>query len=542
MKRFIFTLCFLLAFLSSNAVPAKRGIWQMVTLEDGSKVNVELSGSEFMKFYQSEDSLIYIQDPITGLFKRADLDSLLLKAEEKRGINPSKRNLAKLSAKEKAAIYTGEKRGLIILVEFSDVKFQTSHTRDLYDRIANEEGFTSDEGFQGSVRDYFKDQSYGQFFLNFDVVGPVTLSKSYAYYGENNSYGDEYSSRLNEFVREACIGVMNEVNFSTYDWDSDGYVDQVFLLYAGYGESDGGGALTIWPHEWNLYSTGYGMISLNGVLVNTYACSNEIKPSGKTEGIGPMCHEFAHCFGLRDTYDIGYKYFGMSYWDIMDAGEYNSEGFVPAGFTGYERMSCGWVNPTVLNSSVSVQGMQAITDSPDIYIIYNDANENEYYILENRQLKSWDAGLPGSGLLVVHLDYDEYVWYMNQINYTSRQRCTIIPADNQLSSTTRSLQGDPYPYQNNNSLTNTSTPAATLNNQNTDGSYYMNKPITNITQNLDGTISFNFMMEETRVNAIKSFADKQSEKIYSIDGRYLGKDINALSKGIYIVGGKKVVK
>ncbi|MCD8209990.1 MAG: M6 family metalloprotease domain-containing protein, partial [Prevotella sp.] len=367
MKRVIFTLCFLLAFLIAKAVPAKRGIWQTVTLEDGSKIEVELRGSEFMRFYQSEDSTVYTQDPLTGLFKRASLDSLRLKAEKKRSLNPSKRNLAKLSTKEKAAIYTGEKRGLIILVEFSDVKFQASNTRDLYDRIANEEGFTSEDGFRGSVRDYFKDQSYGQFLLDFDVVGPATLSKSYAYYGENDSSGDEYSSRLNEFVREACIGVMNEVDFSSYDWDGDGYVDQVFLLYAGKGEADGGGAYTIWPHEWDLYSTGYGMISLNGVLVNTYACSNEITPRGRIEGIGTICHEFSHCFGLPDTYDTGYKYFGMSYWDIMDSGEYNSDGFVPAGFTGYERIFCGWVNPMVLNSSSSIEGMQAITDSPDIY-------------------------------------------------------------------------------------------------------------------------------------------------------------------------------
>ncbi|MCD8210540.1 MAG: peptidase, partial [Prevotella sp.] len=177
-----------------------------------------------------------------------------------------------------------------------------------------------------------------------------------------------------------------------------------------------------------------------------------------------------------------------------------------------------------------------------IYIIYNDANENEYYILENRQLKSWDAGLPGSGLLVVHVDYDEQAWYMNQVNSTSLQRMTIIPADNQLSSTSRSLQGDPYPYQNNNSLTNSSTPAATLNNQNTDGTYFMNKPITGISKSSDGRISFNFMMEGARVNAIKSIAEPQKERIYSIDGRYVGKDINALSKGIYIVGGKKIVR
>ncbi len=539
MKKIILSLLLVLLFTVCYAVPAKRGQIRLITLEDGTSLEAELSGNEFLKFFKSEDGRCFQEDASTGVFKLVDLDSLRLRAAQKR---LSSSQTKSLSLNERKASYYGEKRGIIILVDFPDMPFQDSHTQELYNRIANEEGFTSDEGFRGSIRDYFLDQSYGQFILNFDVVGPVTLSKSYAYYGENDSSGDEYPSRLNEFVREACIGVSSQVDFSSYDWDGDGYVDQVFLLYAGLGEADGGSSNTIWPHEWDLLSTGGGSIYINGVYINTYACSNEMALRSQIEGIGTICHEFAHCFGLPDMYDTGYHYFGMDSWDIMDYGEYNSNGFVPAGFTGYERMFCGWATPTTLNSSCQIEAMQAMVDSPDIYIIYNDANQNEYYILENRQPHSWDAGLLGSGLLVVHVDYDEYAWRMNQVNTSPTQRCTIIPADNQLSSNTRSLMGDPYPYNSNNSLTNTSSPAATLNNLNTDGSRLMNKPITSITQNTDGTISFNFMMEESKVNAIKSQEDSQDDRIYSIDGRYQGQDVSTLSKGIYIINGKKFIK
>ena len=178
----------------------------------------------------------------------------------------------------------------------------------------------------------------------------------------------------------------------------------------------------------------------------------------------------------------------------MCFGCYNGNSFLPAEYNSYEKMFCGWKEPIVLNAEPQkIEGMKALAAGGDTYIFYNDGNENEYYMLENRQKTGWDAALPGEGLIVLHVDYSKGAWEDNQVNYNAaRQRMTVIPADNTLGSTDEDKAGDAWPYQGNNSLTNYSRPACTVYNANTDGTGYMNKYLLNITQNADGTISFEY--------------------------------------------------
>ena len=76
--------------------------------------------------------------------------------------------------------------------------------------------------------------------------------------------------------------------------------------------------------------------------------------------------------------------------------------------------------------------MKSLQNGGESYVIYNKGNENEYFLLENRQLEGWDASLPGSGLLILHVDYDADVWAANEPNDDpSHQRMTWIPADNE---------------------------------------------------------------------------------------------------------------
>jgi len=204
-------------------------------------------------------------------------------------------------------------------------------------------------------------------------------------------------------------------------------------------------------------------------------------------------------------YDTAYQgNYGMSYWDVMDHGSYGGDGFIPCCFTSFERMKCGWLTPTELVNDTVVESLKPLSEGGEAYIIRNDANPNEYYLLENRQQTGWDADLPGKGLLILHVDYDESAWQNNLVNttyypnYNDHQRCTIFHADNSVGIdseqkiTKAELAGDPYPYEGNDSLTNTSEPAATLYNKNSYSTKLMNKAITNIRQNDDGTISFVF--------------------------------------------------
>lgn len=438
------------------------------------------------------------------------MDSLEKRAAERRTqMNTVINRRARKRVGGAGNVFSGKKKGLIILVDFSNKKFIAGHDNAFYQRVANEPGFTTDDGFRGSVSDYFKDQSNGIFELDFDVVGPISLPNPYSYYGQN-FWGND--SRPGEMVAEACLAADSEVNFADYDWDGDGEVDQVFVLYAGLGEAAGGDDDTVWPHMWNLSSSDYRKsLTLDNVKVDTYACSSEMTKDYDTfgypdivSGIGTFCHEFSHCLGYPDMYDMNYKNFGMATWDLMDYGNYNGKGFIPSGYTAYEKWVAGWLTPVELTEETEVNNLKPTSEGGDAYIIYNDNHKDEFYLLENRQRTGWDAAQYGDGLIIMHVDYNEGVWNNNTVNNSaSRQRCTIFHADNSDGAYDYNsniiedeLAGDPYPYEDNNILSNSSTPKASLYNTNTDGSKLMNKTVYDITRNGDGTVSFKFKAED----------------------------------------------
>ena len=527
----MFIMALVVTALAAQAIPAKPGLWRIIKTADGQEVRVQQRGDEHGHFWEDANGNCYVKSGNT--FVAANKTLIARQAMAHRAKVAAKqcqraRKLMRKGPKKQVGgatgnDYTGEKKGLIILVEFQNKVFKEEHTRDLYDLIANKENYSSSEGFKGSVHDYFFDQSYGKFDLTFDVVGPITLTNDYKYYGENDEYDND--KRPEEMVVEACKAVDAVVDFADYDWDGNGEVDQVFVLYAGLGEAAGGSANTIWPHEYFLSATG-SEIELDGMLIDTYACSSELTCTSSEEnvidGIGTICHEFSHCLGFPDMYDISYTSMGMGTWDLMDAGSYNGKerGFVPAGYSSYEKWCAGWLEPIELTEETEVTDMKGLSEGGEAYVMYNDANHDEFYLLENRQKKGWDAQLDGKGLLVHHIDYNEEIWYWNVVNtvitksnyqdiygyrygdyedggpLNSHMRATIVPADNLKNE--NSISGDTYPRNSKTSLGNTTTPAAILYNANTDGKKLLNKCVYDITQDTSNrTISFKFKLEES---------------------------------------------
>ena len=294
--------------LSSMAVPAKRGVWRLMTLTDGTEVRVQLVGDEFMHYYVSEDGTKYVMDATTGQGNRLDSTASLSrvkKAAARRAKVQSRQKLHLQKAKAKQNSFRGTRKGLVILAEFSDRKFQSGHDLTLYKQIVNGDDY-KENGFRGSVKDYFRTQSMGQFELDFDVVGICPLQNATAYYGANSTDGEDL--RAGAMIAEACLWAKQQgVDFSKYDWDNDGEVEQVFVLYAGKGEANGGAASTIWPHMYALSLSDYGkVLQFDGVKVDTYACSSELNGLNKLDGIGTFCHEFSHCLDLPDLYDTSY--------------------------------------------------------------------------------------------------------------------------------------------------------------------------------------------------------------------------------------------
>ena len=345
-----------------------------------------------------------------------------------------------------------QKKGLVLLVQFSDAggKMKAGAATQWNNRF-NQEGF-SQYNHVGSVRDYFREQSYGMLTIDFDVVGPLTLSNTREYYGSspNNNLDD----RAAEMVIDALRLADSEVNYADYDWDGNGWVDQVYVIYAGvtyYGTQG-----YIWPHEWSLndaklWGCGSGRQRMDGVYINTYAVSNELANASTLEGIGTACHEFSHCLGYPDFYDTAYSggTAGQN-WDVLDGGCYNGPrniGEVPSPYTAYERWTAGWIDLIPLTEPCRVTDMPAINEEGVAYIITNTGNTNEYYILENRQKKTFGTYNRGHGLMVWHIDYDQSSWFSNNVNTNkNHQRMTFVPADGQVGTLVNNGDGT-YQYQ-----------------------------------------------------------------------------------------------
>ena len=501
MKRTLFTISLALATaIASYAIPAKKGLWQTIRLANGTEVRAQLKGDEHLHFWETEAGARYTINE-ENVAVTADMEQMTLRAQQRRQYsqNGNLRRSPRRVTMGQQTHYTGQKKGIVILMEFADTKFKSANNLTKYNNILNKENYTTSP-FKGSVADYFKAQSGGIFELTFDVVGPYTAENNASYYGKDvgSEGNDQHADQL---VVEAITAANAEVDFSDYDWDGDGEVDQVFVLYAGKGQADGGASNTIWPHMWYLDYTGMGQ-TFDGVHINTYACSNEIMPSGSIEGIGCFCHEFSHCLGFPDFYDTSYSgWYGTGNYDLMCGGSYNGNTYRPAGYTAYEKWMAGWLEHIVLDKEgVTVDSMKPLSDGGEAYIIYNDANHNEYYMLENRQKVGWDYSIPGKGLMSTHVDFNQKIWEDNNPNTKTtggwgvtandHQRYSIICADNKASD--YNPADDLYPYNGNDSFTDRSTPAASLFNKNTDGKKFMHKPITGIKQNSNKTMSFLF--------------------------------------------------
>lgn len=582
MKKLYLMLSMLFAFgAAANAVPAKK-LQKVITLTNGTQVSVELRGDEYLSWWEGTDGTAYRATADDTVFEAFDLEAQKPAAAARRARAEQGRvaRLARVKNSLKGAddkmrglggdhiTYKGVKKGLVVLVDFKNKKFADGHDLEYYKNVINGKDFSDEEeGYVGSVRDYFLAQSNGQFELDFDVVGPVTMSKNYGYYGNDGAY--QKDEKVYEMIKEACDGIQDKVNLKDYDWDGDGEADQVFFLYAGLGQASGGSAGTVWPHESELRYWPCGVLSYSTGKINTYACANELQPETQgssryiSAGIGTICHEFSHCLGFADMYDTtGSGGYGMSVFDVMDQGSYNGNGFVPCNYTAFERIYAGWVEAIELESPATVKDMKSVSDYGRPFIMYNYKNTNEYFLLENRQNTGWDKGLYGSnGLLIVHVNYVPSRWANNTVNSSAEkiQCCTVVNADGSRENTQYSLQGDLYPYEvkgvtMNDEFTDESEPAAKLYTKNSDNSYALGIPITNIKRS-KGSISFlvcggdaNNVIDNTfngvvdGINGVTVAKKATDNRIYSIDGRYLGTDASALGKGIYVVGGKKIVK
>ena len=542
MKR-IYTIAaaLLLATASLTAMPAWKGKLQKKQ-SDGSVVTYLLRGDEWGHYLLSTDGLLLEEDEQGCLrYKAADAPIAhnpgMRTAEESRYVEKQRSNLTPSKSflapshprttapsknaprKAKASDYQigsfptkGDAHGLIILADFSDLKM--TFTQEYHQRMMNEEGFSDydvegDIGFTGSARDYFIAQSKGQFQPTFDVVGPVPLSRNYAYYGRNDGiYNQDQNAEA--MIVEACklADSQFDIDFSQYDYDHDGYVDMVYVIFAGYGENAGGGANTVWPKKWNLSNAGYNL-KIDDCTIDVFACSSELfgNTGTQTASIAQFCHEFGHVLGFADHYStVDSHQYNLGAYDLMDYGAYNNDSRTPPSYNAFERMSVGWMEPEELSEVADGLQLENILKSNNAYRVSTTRNPQEFYLLENRQQTEWDEFLPGSGLMITHVDFDMQTWNSNVANNDPKhQRFYLVCADNEpgydVLLEKYSERYDLFPYDGNDAFTDESTPQAKPYT-----GEKLDKWITNIT-NTDGLVSFDFMNNHLKAPTLLNVSD-----------------------------------
>lgn len=477
--------------VSVAAMPALHRQYIM-TQPDGSQVTLMLCGDEVCHFYTTTDGQMVIGTAEGYYFAEVGADGLLscssvlasdpdtrsteqndflqsLSAQDLSDAVIATRQASPLMRRQADGSRSGENtsagvglmpgtnfpthgyaRGVCILVEYQDVKFSKSDddTKVYFQNMLNQPGFNLDNAV-GSAWDYFNQSSMGQFNPQFDVLGPVTLPQNRAYYGGNNSAGnDKAPHRM--LVDAADILSAQGVDFSLYDNDGDKKVDLVYVLYAGQGEADSGVEEAVWPHQFSLSSANpisyrYGK-KVGDVYINEYACGSELNGYMKMTGIGTFCHEFSHALGLADLYDTqdSYANYTPSAYDLMDQGSYNGDSRRPPLYSSFERNAVGWIDPVVIDSPVNIE-LGNLAETNGAFIILT-SDPKEYFILENRQQVGFDADLPGHGMLIWHIMYDANKWKNNIVNTVeSKQLVDLIEAYGKVGSTSVRQRSYPFP-------------------------------------------------------------------------------------------------
>ena len=587
MKKILLSITFALMGITSGfAAKAYPGI-VTVTQSDGTELNVRIYGDEHHSWYTTTDGALLVQVGKNFYVAQVE-DNGMLKATpqlahnaelrnklENKAINTQNKQLFFNTAKTNAVRrsigisnnypyfpHTGTPKALVILVEFQDCAFLTKDPVSVFNHLLNAspedetpqallEDYNNNTKYTntGSVKQYFSDMSEGVFQPQFDVKGVVKVSKNYAYYGQDQSENNR-DIKYKEMIKEACELAKSQlgVNFSEYDANNDGNVDLVYVIHAGYGQNTGGEENTLWAKTSFNYIT-----TIDGKEISAHGINSELNfnKGNYITGIGVICHEFSHTMGIPDLYPYNSKAYVNNQepesWDLMDAGEYGNNGYTPVPYCAWELDIMGW------NAGIETLDKEPKQITMEPYFSGNrkaykiEADNGEYLLLQNLQRTGWGKGYMSHGLLIYRIDYQRSnVGLDYRMNQTpNKPEVTVLPADgvilngylNGKSHTKQeyyeSQWADPFPgYKQVTELLE-----AKLNNTTLTNLLY------NIKETDDRVITFDYL-KDYATGIDQTLADKDTEKnqsIFSFDGRYLGNDASKLTKGVYIIGKKKVV-
>jgi M6 family metalloprotease-like protein len=302
---------------------------------------------------------------------------------------------------------------------------------------------------------YFTKQSYNLYTITgCDVQDWMMTDNTESFYSQNagNLVGSDLASSM--FLPVLRQVDANGLDFAMYDADLDLTIDALTVIHSGYASEQGSGSeCNANPPQNRIVSQGHvggsspsiwtsnnGLYTMNGFSISSAfdrACPNTA--TWATWGVA--AHEKTHTFGTPDIYDLatrsnGGKFLGgVGLYDIM------SNPFGPAsdgnagGMSSFIKEITGWVQPVDIQYD-GTYTIRALNDYGDVYKITKGYATDEYLLIENRQNTGYDAGLPGSGLLIYHID--KTIEQQNRAGFPGQSgwpnngnhyRCAVLQAD-----------------------------------------------------------------------------------------------------------------
>lgn len=470
--------------------------------------------------------------------------------------------------------HTGSPAIPVILVNFSNYQFAVNNPKEAFEQFFNGTTQTdlgnANNNNYGSVAQYFSDMSGGTFTPSFKILGPVTLSNGMKYYGGTKPNGSDDNTTLLAYDALKALQASSDSISDTAPYSSDGKtIDCVYLVYAGLGENFGGPDSAVWACTYNYNPT------LKDKKVRWFSIASELLPF-KTKtgapmitGIGVTVHELSHALGLPDFYPTNPSARiddqNMEFWDLMDGGEYGNNSYTPTAYTAFEKNEMGWpVAIEELSETQNVTMGKATTDGGTAYKITNPNNSNEYFMLELIHQSGWNSAAYGQGLLAYHVNRPGTVMTIKSAynNVAGYPGMAVIPADSLCISsysnvTTKeylnAMRGDLFPGTAQTTELSDSSPRPNFCWYNTDFSWMnaasnkklkTNRALTNIAYDeTTGELNFHYISDVAAAIRQVNISDQRDDRaIYTLDGRYVGNSLQALPHGIYITGGRKVVK
>jgi M6 family metalloprotease-like protein len=478
---------------------------------DGTKISVYIRGDEkvhwmesldgYSLMYNAEKYIVYAEQNAAGdmvpsqvRFEGKSAQPLNLKkglmysADQVKAMtqiweitSDAEEEQRRTSGMQKAGATTGSRKALCVLMGFSDRTFGKSKAE--FETLFNQlDYYPSDGSAKGSVRDFFKENSYGKLDFTVTIVGPYEAPNTRQY----------YATHEREFATYAANAANADVDYN--EFADAGRLETFHILFAGFGDEAIGNGNQIWSHKWQLAAP----ITLDGVQVSVYSCSPELRgySGNNTTYIGVVCHELSHVFGAPDYYDTGGTgYLGSGNWDLMAEGSWNDNGRQPGHINMFQKMLYGWVTPRALNSFAEITSMPPSAQEPVAYTIPANTN-GEMYVLENRQQVGFDASVPGHGLLIWHVHPNALTGRGSNASHPQQLYPVVasssyaIPTATVASYGNINSAGTPFPGTSGKTAFSAKTTPAMFT---WTGPQTISKPITEIKEAADKTISFKIL-------------------------------------------------